>query len=702
MPSGGLRENAGRKKIGVIINTRIEEQLIEQIDLYIHGLSRADKIRKCLQLGINQQINSLASKINESNSATVSKFFKVYMSLLDDINQSEQNGIEILNDYLLGFFTSDIQRLSALDISKELQTKIIKSFQKFSWSLDEYDNSPNLITPSVIGAVIEKVVNQKETGSYYTPRDTTNYIAEYSLVFSMLCKFDLPELAYLFYEQYSDPSNLAVLNAGTNPIEKLASAINQLSQENKRVVFDKILEFTIIDPTCGTGAFIVAAADILVELYKLTNMYLYISLNDFVVNIFRNCLFGVDILDTAISLIQLRSKLYLYNLGISHDVVSSISFQFYCGDSLVPVSSNIKTNIFIQNDSLKKIIDIGGFDCVIGNPPYIESAKAGVNIDDYGQYETRQCGNLYAFIFENSLQLLKDNSYMGLIVPISITSTQRMDPLRKLLFSSCETVYISNFSDRPACLFAGVHQKLSIVFIKKTRPLNGCKIYTSGYKHWSKDERLSLFDSITYYRATKDFIDENAIAKIGDETKQNILKKVLEFPMPFSAVISKTSNNNKLFINQRMTFWAKCFSKPESSKEYKEYCIVDNISNKAVAALLNSSLYFLLWETYSDCWHITQNDLQHLRFPQKFFDDVVQKNLTKLETALETKLYDTREYIYSKQTDYIYIHRKCYKEITAINNYLAEVFNFTEQEKIYIQEYNANYRLSVSKALEEQ
>ena len=39
MSSGGLRENAGRKKIGVVINTRIEEQLIEQIELYIKGLS---------------------------------------------------------------------------------------------------------------------------------------------------------------------------------------------------------------------------------------------------------------------------------------------------------------------------------------------------------------------------------------------------------------------------------------------------------------------------------------------------------------------------------------------------------------------------------------------------------------------------------------------------------------------------------------
>lgn len=37
---------------------------------------RVFKIRKCLQLGINQQINSLASKINESNSATVSKFLR--------------------------------------------------------------------------------------------------------------------------------------------------------------------------------------------------------------------------------------------------------------------------------------------------------------------------------------------------------------------------------------------------------------------------------------------------------------------------------------------------------------------------------------------------------------------------------------------------------------------------------------------------
>ncbi len=699
MSSGGLRENAGRKKIGVVVNTRIEEQLIEQIELYISGLSRADKIRKCLLLGIEHKKNDLKNSNHESNASTVSKFYKTYTYLLSVLDKSEAKSVQILNKYLLSFFTSTSFDYSTEEIDEKTNKLIVSELKNFDWSIEEFESQGNLITPTIIGAVLEKVVNRKETGSYYTPKDTTNYIAEYSIVFSLLNKCNSSTLAVYFYEQYDEPTNVSVLNDSSSPIEKLSYAINQLSYEDKEKVFEKILDFSIIDPTCGTGAFIIAAADIMVELYKLTNMYLYISLNDFVVNLFKKCLFGVDILEYAISLIKLRCKLYLYNLGIAKNIVETIDFQFFQGDSLsLPNSTDTKFN---WQKTFPAIFKSGGFDCIIGNPPYVETSKLNFDINQYGEYKTSRCGNLYAYIFENSFNLLKDNSYMGMIVPISITSTQRMEPLRNVLFEKCDSIYIANFSDRPACLFSGVHQKLSIVFVKKTKPLNGCKVYTSTYKHWSKSERATLFDSLSYCRTTKKFIDFSGIAKIGDEMKLSILKKVIDGETCFKDIISKTENHNMIYLNQRMTFWAKCFSSPEPSREYKAYCIKDSISKKAVAALLNSSLFYLIWESYSDCWHITRQDLDNLRINKRFFEEKYQHSLERLETKLEERLYQTREYIYSKQTDYIYMHRLCYKEITEINNVVAEIFAFDDEEKQYIQNYNEKYRLSVSNYLEE-
>ena len=700
MPSGGLRVNAGRKKIGVVVNTRIDEYLIEQIELYIKGMSRADKIRKCLEIGVEHNKN--LSKISvETN--TISRFYKSYSKLLALLDKSENANIQILNSYLLGFFTSTIPDYENLGISIELHEKIIFELQKFSWSIDELENKPNLITPNLIGSVIEKLVNQKETGSYYTPKDTTSYIAQYSIVFSLLCKCNSPELAYNFYEQFNEPSNMGVLNDSANPIKAFANAINTLSENVRAKIFQVILNFTIVDPTCGTGAFIIAAADIMVELYRLTNMYLYISLNEYVINLFKNCLFGVEILDSAISLIILRCKLYLYNLGISRVIVDNIDFQFFCGDSLSSCDDEnlLDEQNFYWETTFSSIFNNGGFDCVIGNPPYVENVKAGA-INKYNSYNTKKCGNLYALILEKSLKILKDNSYMGMIIPISFTSTQRMEPLRKLLLDTCENIYIANFSDRPSCLFTGVHQKLSIVFIKKTKPTNGCKVYTSPYIHWSKSERNGLFDRVHYCRTTKLFINGYGIAKIGDEIKCNILKKVAENQISFDNLLANGNNDNAIYLNQRMTFWAKCFTSPEPSSEYKKYAINTRVNNKAVAALLNSSLFYLLWETYSDCWHITQSDLSNLKFSESFFNKDNQIKLAKLETALENKLYETREYIYSKQTDYIYVHRLCHKEITAINDFIAEIYGFSPVEQDYIQKYNLKYRLSTATTTEEE
>lgn len=54
MTKGGRRENCGRKKIGVIVNIRIEEDLLTELDNKIEGKSRAEKIRACLRKGLDK------------------------------------------------------------------------------------------------------------------------------------------------------------------------------------------------------------------------------------------------------------------------------------------------------------------------------------------------------------------------------------------------------------------------------------------------------------------------------------------------------------------------------------------------------------------------------------------------------------------------------------------------------------------------
>ena len=609
--------------------------------------------------------------------------------MLSAVDADEKKKTEVLNDYLLySFGYSKAPSYQNLLIESELK--------KYKWHLDEHIQGTDVITPAVLGSVIEKVVNQRETGAYYTPNDTTHYIAKYTILFSLLCSCELHDLAFDFFNIYQKTNNVDILNSTEDPISNLAIAINELPIDRKEIVFNTICNFTVLDPTCGTGAFIVAAADILLALFDAINMQRFMTREQFCINMFQNCLYGVDIEPVAISLIHLRAKIYLLHKGISTEKIDSLKLHFFCGDALQ------STNSFSWDRDLKQVRHRGGFDCIIGNPPYVEQRKTQYTSDDLANYSTLSCGNLFAYVVEKSIHLLKENSYMGMIVPISLVSTQRMNPLRKLLFDNGESVYFSNFSDRPSCLFTGVHQKLTIFFFKKTSS-SKCRVYTSTYLHWNKNERSSLFGRVKYQLTPKSQITEDGIAKIGDETKFGILEKVSLLPFSIKEYIAQSSSStgNDIYLNQRMTFWAKCFSMPEPSNEYKTYSVDKRCKNKSFAALLNSSLFYLLWETYSDCWHITRKDLYFLRIGEEFLKSKNQELLSNLQDDLEKKLKQTRKYVYTKQTDYIYIHRLCKNEIEKIDDAISLIFGFSDAERKYIKEYNIKYRLSQTKSAEE-
>jgi hypothetical protein len=78
------------------------------------------------------------------------------------------------------------------------------------------------------------------------------------------------------------------------------------------------------------------------------------------------------------------------------------------------------------------IVKRGGFDVIIGNPPYVEYTKIRQSYTVLG-YRTVDCGNLYAFVMERNNQLLQVNGLTGMIVPHSAFCTDRMSSLMTVL-----------------------------------------------------------------------------------------------------------------------------------------------------------------------------------------------------------------------------------------------------------------------------
>ena len=122
----------------------------------------------------------------------------------------------------------------------------------------------------------------------------------------------------------------------------------------------------------------------------------------------------------------------------------------------------------------------GGFDVIIENPPYVEYSKVR---DIYPVYnlETTSCGNLYVFVMKRSLQLRATRGVTGLIVPLSLICTKRMDLARKLI--AVISAWISCFDIRPSSLFEKVAQRLSIVITGSEAGVAATH-FAAGYHRW--------------------------------------------------------------------------------------------------------------------------------------------------------------------------------------------------------------------------
>ena len=582
--------------------------------------------------------------------------------------------------------------------------------------------------------------------------------------------------------------------------------------------YKALLQTTILDPTCGSGAFLFAALNILEPLYEVCigRMQEFNQAND---RLFRNelaeiaqryrsniqyfiyksiilrNLYGVDIMVEATEIAKLRLFLKMVavvdadrrapNLGL--DPLPDIDFNIRCGNTLVGYAtqaelergidfsdfftvqefrdkiteemqkvaraydvfktiqlrqaedmaafagakSELKARLTALDELLNRqmygavesttdydawlrshqpfhwiaefyeiINDRGGFDVIIGNPPYVEISKVTKRYK-LNNYTTIVCGNLYACVYERSENISRRNSFVGMIVQLSIVCTDRMSQAQKLLLQ--RNSWILTFDDRPGKLFDDLQHIRATIFLSTGKEAN---VFTTKYIRWYTESRSNVFNTLvmTPLNVVNNI---NSIPKIGNEYIRNILDKMLVFKM--LSMGYGMSYENQVYVHNAPQYFTRAtnfipyfWNEVDGEKlsvSLKSYRFCSAKISEIGCCVLNSSIFYLWFIVLSDCRHLNVREIDNFPIGFEQISEQISAELCRLDKQL---MIDYEKYKNRKESSYKSTGKVVYDEyfpkkskpiIDEIDKILAVHYGFTEEELDFIINYDIKYRM---------
>ncbi len=349
------------------------------------------------------------------------------------------------------------------------------------------------------------------------------------------------------------------------------------------------------------------------------------------------------------------------------------------------------------------IMNSGGFDVIVGNPPYVEVSKVRSQYGLLG-YETLTAGNLYALCMERSDVLQAEDSWFGFIVQSPIVSTSRMAPVRALFSRTSDKLFASSFDDRPSKLFEGInHARVAILIRRKAPGTGGC--YVTRYHKWSSVERSSLFSKV-HYLPCDISNDESLLPKLGSTIESQLYKRLTSMSRRFIDLVERQSNHQIFYkitgvghwftITHRAPQFWRDGSLSSSSRE-STISFADESTKSIALGILNSSLFYWLYQMKTNCRDFNPSDYRTFPIPQNL--DLEQ--LGQLGNSLGIQMDTTAERCRAthSQTGAIeyekFRPRACKSIIDEIDTILATHYGFTPEELDFIINYDIKYRMGL-------
>lgn len=356
------------------------------------------------------------------------------------------------------------------------------------------------------------------------------------------------------------------------------------------------------------------------------------------------------------------------------------------------------------------VLKNGGFDVIIGNPPYVEYSKVRKSYT-IQHYKTESSGNLYAFIIEQSSHLLAKGGMFGMIVPMSIVSTARVSSVRDLLLDQMKQLYVSNYSGdaHPSVLFSGVKMRLSIVIAqRKMHQDPNERLYTTNFLRWYSEAREHLFTgNLAYVEISRQALHNNLIPKIGTPLELKIMGKLFAQGKRISDFVLDNGKES-IYAHRIVAHFVKCFDfiphfwneqdGVKRSEDYKVFSFDDVGKAVSTSAIINSTTFYHYYLLYSDAYHCGRELI--LTFPANLSQITAQ-----LKNELEAQNRELMNDIQSRSKrrkiqyrtgwiEYDEFYPRLSKHIIdEIDRVLARHYGFTDEEVDFIINYDIKYRM---------
>lgn len=589
------------------------------------------------------------------------------------------------------------------------------------------------------------------------------------------------------------------------------------SPELLRAFWKAIETVSVLDPTCGSGAFLFAALNILEPLYEtclvkmqdfinssespskfpdfkltLENIHKHPSEKYFVYkSIILKNLYGVDIMEEAVEICKLRLFLKLvaqvddfdrieplpdidFNIRAGNTLVGFATFEeaqaiissgldfegaaeklnkkaedierlftrfrkqqteyggnvtaedkkelrqwlkeiddelnnYLAGQYKIDITKKNKIDAWLKSHKpfhwfveFYGIMKNGGFDVIIGNPPYVELSV----LEDYKArgYICEDAGNLYALVIERCRSLGKAMGRQGYIVPVSSVSTDRYSSLQKILLQ--RNLYFSSYDDRPSRLFDGLeHIRLTIHIIgeKTSSPRH----FSTRYNKWASNERQILFQKLLFSESHPVFL-EGTLPKIYSPIEHAIINKLSIQQRSLNYFYTRTSTH-RIFYSRKVGYFLQVLNfeprvldgkgqlRPPS--EFKELTFTTSEYAKLALCCLNSNLFYWFVTVFSDCRHVNKREVDV--FPVNLESLVAgngKKDLLKLGDLLmqdlkKNSINKTMSFKHDTLTVQCIYPKYSKPIINEIDCVLAKHYGFTAEELDFIVNYDLKYRI---------
>ena len=563
--------------------------------------------------------------------------FKIYFNVLDQ-GRAGVNGKAEIFAYNGGLFKPD-PVLDSLIISDELLYKHTKDLSHYDFDSQVdvnilghiFENSLNEIesvNAEIEGGEFDKQTSKrKKDGVFYTPKYITKYIVDNTV--GRLCTEKKAELGVIEEEYFKSRKgrHLATLE----PLRDNLEAYRQW-----------LLHITILDPACGSGAFLNQALDFLIKEHQyIDELQTNLSGGGFVFpdienTVLENNIFGVDINEESVEIAKL--SLWL-RTAQPRRKLNNLSNNIKCGNSLIDDPSVAGDIAFKWEEEFPEIFNNGGFDVVIGNPPYVSSKGESFDENDKA-FLTRTYNtavyqiDLYMLFLEKGVQLISDDGLTSFIVPNTWLNNLNLKSVRRFML---ENTSMKEIVSMPSGTFASASVDTVIV------------TYSSGAMndrvHLLRYDR-SEFDSIGYASQKEWADDKGAVINVFlDQSSGKLLKRVEASSIPVGSfceavrgvgIYHKRKGHTKEFIA----------SDPFQSAQKGDDTFVPYLRGKNLQR-----------------WHLTWNEDSFLSYGEwlaeprepRFFEGkriLIRKILSeRINTALIEKQFIVDQQVYTVKID---------------------------------------------------